>query len=168
MPNHVHVILVPSDEDGLHRAFSDLHRRYTGFVNARARTTGHLWQGRYGSAPMDEAHLASAVRYVMLNPIRARLVERADDWAWSSARAHLTGADDHVVRVGPVLERVGDFAAFLDEAADDGAAFAALRRAETIGAAGGRCGVGEGAGGAPGRTLLPQKRGRKPGGANPG
>jgi len=47
MPNHVHLILVPSDEDGLRRTLADLHRRTTGFVNAR--TTGHLWQGRYGS-----------------------------------------------------------------------------------------------------------------------
>ena len=46
MPNHVHIILVPSDEDGLRRTFADLHRCDTGFVNARARTTGHLWQGR--------------------------------------------------------------------------------------------------------------------------
>ena len=46
MPNHVHIILVPSDEDGLRRTFADLHRRYTGYINARARTTGHLWQGR--------------------------------------------------------------------------------------------------------------------------
>ena len=42
MPNHVHIILVPSDEDGLRRTLADLHRRYTGFINARARTTGHL------------------------------------------------------------------------------------------------------------------------------
>ncbi len=49
MPNHVHLILVPVDEDGLRRTLADLHRRYTGFINARARTTGHLWQGRYGS-----------------------------------------------------------------------------------------------------------------------
>jgi putative transposase len=40
MPNPVHIILVPSDEDGLRRTFADLHRRYTGFVNERARTTG--------------------------------------------------------------------------------------------------------------------------------
>ena len=80
MPNHVHVILVPSDEDGLRRTFADLHRRYTGFINARARTTGHLWQGRYGSVAMDEAHLHHAIRYVSLNPVRARLVKRARDW----------------------------------------------------------------------------------------
>ena len=74
-----------------------------------------------------------AVRYVSLNPVRARLVKRAADWRWSSARAHLAGADDHVVRVAPVLERVGDFAAFLAEAVDEASAFAPLRRAESIG-----------------------------------
>ena len=80
MPNHVHLIFVPVDEDGLRRTLADLHRRYTGFVNARARATGHLWQGRYGSVFMDETHLLHAVRYVSLNPVRARLVPRAQDW----------------------------------------------------------------------------------------
>ncbi|WP_202049583.1 transposase [Sphingomonas sp. So64.6b] len=72
MPNHVHAIVVPSDEDGLRRTFGDLHRRYTGFINARARRTGHLWQGRFGSVAMDDAHVAHALRYVSLNPVRAR------------------------------------------------------------------------------------------------
>ena len=57
MPNHVHVIVVPSDEDGLRRTFADAHRRYTGFINARALWTGHLWQGRFGAVLMDEEHL---------------------------------------------------------------------------------------------------------------
>ena len=82
MPNHVHVIVVPSDEDGLRRTFADAHRRYTGFINARQRWTGHLWQGRFGAVVMDEAHLANAVRYVSLNPVRARLVGHASDWRW--------------------------------------------------------------------------------------
>ena len=133
MPNHVHIILVPSDEDGLRRTFGDLHRRYTGFINARRRTTGHLWQGRFGSVAMDEAHLYNAIRYVTLNPVRAGLVDRAEDWAWSSARAHLTGSDDRLVRVAPVLDRTGPFAAFLDGHFDEDSDFLALRRAETIG-----------------------------------
>jgi putative transposase len=133
MPNHVHIILVPSDEDGLRRTFADLHRRYTGFINARARTTGHLWQGRYGSVVMDETHLINAVRYVTLNPVRAGLVGRARDWRWSSARAYLAGADDHVVKVAPVLERIGEFVDFLDEPFDEDRDYAALRRGETIG-----------------------------------
>jgi putative transposase len=62
MPNHVHVIVVPSDEDGLRRTFADAHRRYTGFINARNRWTGHLWQGRFGAVVMDEEHLGHAMR----------------------------------------------------------------------------------------------------------
>ena len=89
MPNHVHVIVVPSDHDGLRATFAYAHRRYTGFINARHRWTGHLWQGRFGAVAMDEQHLAAAARYVALNPVRAQLVERAEEWEWSSTRAHL-------------------------------------------------------------------------------
>src|ERR1700682_3777403 len=80
MPNHVHLILVPSDADGLRRALARVHRRYAGFIHARRRRTGHFWQGRFGAVAMDEAHLVAALRYVSLNPVRARLVERAQGW----------------------------------------------------------------------------------------
>ena len=133
MPNHVHLIVTPSDEDGLWRTFRKVHRDYTVHINARMRTTGHLWQGRYGSVAMDEGHLISALRYVALNPVRARLVERAGDWRWSSTGALLAGRDDAVVTVAPALERVGDFAAFLDEDFDEAAVFGPLRKAELIG-----------------------------------
>ena len=94
MPNHVHLILVPSDADGLRRALARVHRRYAGIIQARRKRTGHFWQGRFGAVAMDEEHLAAALRYVSLNPVRARLVERAQDWRWSSTRAHLRGKDD--------------------------------------------------------------------------
>ena len=133
MPNHVHIIAVPSDPDGLWRTFRRLHRDYTGFINARMRVTGHLWQGRYGLVAMDEAHLCAAFRYVALNPVQARLTQRTQDWEWSSARAHLTGLSNRFVRVEPALERVGDFAAFLSEPFDEAMTYAALRKAESIG-----------------------------------
>ncbi len=82
---------------------------------------------------MDEDHLITAVRYVSLNPVRARLVRRAEDWPWSSVRAHLARRDDGVVKVAPLLDRVNEFAAFLDEPFDQDAAFAALRCVETTG-----------------------------------
>ncbi|MGL5362697.1 MAG: transposase, partial [Bosea sp. (in: a-proteobacteria)] len=66
MPNHVHLILVPQDADGLRRALAPLHRRYAGRVHARQRRTGHFWQGRYGAVVMDEPHLEAALRYVCL------------------------------------------------------------------------------------------------------
>ena len=131
MPNHVHAIVTPRDADGLRRVFGDLHRRYTAHINARLGWTGHLWQARFASVAMGEDHLAAALRYVSLNPVRARLVERAEDWPWSSVRAHLAGRDDGVVTVAPA--RVGPFAAFLNEPFDADTTFHALRRAETTG-----------------------------------
>ena len=71
MPNHVHLILTPRTSDGLGRALGKAHRRYAGFVNARMRVTGHLFQSRFSSVAMDEAHLLAAARYVALNPVRA-------------------------------------------------------------------------------------------------
>jgi len=132
MPNHVHLILVPSDRDGLRRALAAVHRRYAGIVHARRRRTGHFWQGRFGAVAMDEAHLAAALIYVSLNPVRARLVERARDWRWSSTRAHLTGKDDGVTARAPVKEQFPNFADLLVGAADADA-FARLRAAESIG-----------------------------------
>ena len=162
MPNHVHVIIVPSDEDGLRRTFADAHRRYTGFINARHRWTGHLWQGRFGAVAMDEAHLAAAVRYVSLNPVRARLVAQARDWPWSSVAAHLAGRDDTLVTVAPVLERYGAFADFLGDPADDEAAWKALRMSETSGRPLGSDTWLEALEARTGRTLKPRKRGPKP------
>ncbi|MBA3940098.1 MAG: transposase [Sphingopyxis sp.] len=161
MPNHVHIIIVPADEDGLRRTFADTHRRYTGFVDARHRWTGHLWQGRFGAVAMGEEHLAHAMRYVSLNPVRARLVKRAQDWRWSSVAAHLAGEDDGLVRVAPALDRYGSFAAFLDEERDDGTAWRQLRMSETSGRPLGSEAWIEALEARTGRTLKAQKRGPK-------
>ena len=133
MPNHVHLIAVPSDKDGLRKTFADAHRRYTTCINERLGITGHLWQGRFGSVVMDQRHLYHAVRYVSLNPVRARLVQQARDWRWSSVKAHLLGKDDSLVKVGPVLNRYGDFAAFLGDSSHDEDEFKRLRQSETTG-----------------------------------
>jgi putative transposase len=133
MPNHVHLILVPADATGLGRAVGETHRRYTNFINARGRWSGHLFQRRFASVVMDEAHLIAAVRYVSLNPVRARLAPRAEDWPWSSVGAHLAGMDDGLVTVKPVLERIGDVARLLGQNAADEDSFAAIRRAEGSG-----------------------------------
>jgi putative transposase len=133
MPNHVHLILTPADDTGLARALGDTHRRYTTFVNARGRWSGHLFQNRFASVAMDEAHLIAAVRYVNLNPVRARLVARAEEWPWSSVRAHLAARDDELVTVAQVLSRVADFASLIAPDAGDESAFATIRAAEGTG-----------------------------------
>ena len=131
MPNHVHLILTPKRADGLGLAVGETHRRYTNFINARGRWTGHLFQSRFASVAMDEAHLMAAVCYVSLNPVRARLVAHAEDWPWSSVRAHLAGADDQLVTVRPVLDRTPSFADLLQGDRDE--AFTTLRRSEGTG-----------------------------------
>ena len=162
MPNHIHAIVVPTDEDGLRRTFGDLHRRYTSYINARARRTGHLWQGRFGSVAVDEPHLHNALRYVSLNPVRARLVKRAADWPWSSVRAHLEGKDDALVTVAPALERIDDFGAFLADEIDEPAAYAALRKAESIGRPIGEADWIKALEARTGRVLAAGRRGPKP------
>ena len=162
MPNHVHVIVVPSDEDGLRRTFADAHRRYTGFINARNRWTGHLWQGSFGAVVMDEEHLGHAIRYVSLNPVRARLVDRPQDWQWSSVRAHLAGEDDRLVRVAPALERYGSFDSFLGASDESSEAWRSLRKSETSGRPLGSAAWIAALETRTGRTLAPQMRGPKP------
>ena len=132
MPNHVHLVLVPSDADALRRALAPVHRRNAGIIHARRRRTGHFWQGRFGAVVLDETHLQAALAYVSLNPVRARLVARARDWRWSSTRAHLSGTDDGVTVLAPVRERIADFADFL-AGAEDAEAFSRLRAAESVG-----------------------------------
>jgi putative transposase len=113
MPNHVHLIAVPESAEALGRAIGEAHRRYTWTVNRRQEWRGHLWQGRFSSFPMDEGHLLAAARYVELNPVRAKLRPRPEAHPWSSARAHLEGRDDGLVKVAPLLDLVPKWAEFL-------------------------------------------------------
>jgi len=120
MNNHVHLVMVPSSEDGLRASLGEAHRRYTLHINAREDCRGHLWQERFHSFPMDEKHLLAATRYVELNPVHANMVSKAEDYAWSSAKAHLAEKDDLLVKVAPMLERVNDWQGYLNsELADE-------------------------------------------------
>ncbi len=110
--------VTPTDRDGLRATFAEAHRRYTGAINARFQWTGHLFQGRFGAVVMDEPHLLAATRYIALNPVAAGLVSRAEDWPWSSARAHLAGEDDELATVAPLRALIPDFAALLTAPAD--------------------------------------------------
>ena len=132
MPNHVHLVLVPAHPDGLRAALAPAHRRYTWEINQREGWRGHLWQSRFASFPMAEAHVYACLRYVELNPVRARLAARPEDWRWSSARAHLGLGADQLTDLSAARERIDDWAAFLAEGLDDGDRDA-IRAAETSG-----------------------------------
>ena len=161
MPNHVHLILVPSDPDGLRRALARVHRSYAGIIQARRKRSGHFWQGRFSAVAMDEEYLAAALRYVSLNPVRARLVERAQDWRWSSTRAHLRGKEDGLTALAPIKDRFPRFADLL-ASEPEAELFARLRAAESIGRPLGNDGYLARLERLTRRTLKPAKRGPKP------
>lgn len=121
MPNHVHLVLVPQRPDGLQRALKRAHQTYSWVVNRRQGWTGHLWQSRFQSFPMDDTHTLAAVRYVELNPVRARLVRDAEAWPWSSARAHCQSRSDQLIlaKRPPPLDDIEDWREFLADGLDD-------------------------------------------------
>jgi len=88
MSNHVHLIVVPHTSEALGQTLKQAHGRYASYWNARASSSGHVWQGRFYSCPLDESHLWTALRYVELNPVRAGMVGAAERWRWSSAAPH--------------------------------------------------------------------------------
>jgi len=89
MPNHVHFIAIPKQKDSLAKTFNACHMRYAHYYNRKNDLIGHLWQGRFYSCILDEKHLRAAVRYIENNPVRAKLVDGASQWNWSSAKEHL-------------------------------------------------------------------------------
>ena len=161
MPNHVHLIAVPQSEDGLARAIGEAHRRYTRRINFREGWRGYLWQGRFASFVMDEPYLLAAARYVELNPVRAGLVVDAADWPWISAKAHLSGRDDRLVRVAPLLAMLTDWRDFLNSAIPE-EELRDLREHARTGCPLGNATFLERLEKAAGRVLRPRKAGRPP------
>jgi putative transposase len=125
MENHIHLILVPSTPDGLRAMLGEAHRRYTRHVNVREGWSGHLFQGRFASYPMDDAHLMVALRYVERNPVAAGIVTDAGDWPWSSARSHLAGKraqDDPLTDISELGRHVRNWRAMLRHGLEAGGA----------------------------------------------
>ncbi len=119
MPNHVHLVVVAQDAQGLSKALHRAHGQYAQWLNVCQGWSGHLWSSRFFSTPMDDAHLWAAVRYVERNPVRAGLVKRAEDYVWSSARAHVTRSLDPLLAPErPFPGHVRDWSAWLAADAD--------------------------------------------------
>ena len=139
MDNHVHLILVPSDADALRAVMAKTNTRFAQRINRAQGVSGHLFQGRFASYPMDDAHLMVAARYVENNPVKAGMVREAGDWPWSSAGVHLSGRSDGLTDVAALGKHVANWRAYLTdgvEAADrDDAIEAAVRSGRPLGEA---------------------------------
>jgi putative transposase len=98
MTNHVHLMLTPHDAQGISNALHSASRRYAGLFNARYKRTGTLWEGRFYAALIPTEHyLFACYRYMDMNPVRANLVLRPDEYRWSSHRFYALGIRDDLV-----------------------------------------------------------------------
>ena len=88
MTNHVHLLVIPRRPESLALGIGRAHQEYSRWLQIRRRQTGHLFQNRFHSSPLDHAHTWQALLYTELNPVRAEMAHRAVDYPWSSARAH--------------------------------------------------------------------------------
>jgi REP element-mobilizing transposase RayT len=104
MDNHLHMVIETS-EGNLGWGMQWLHSQYARAFNRRHGRSGHLFQGRYGSTTIeDDGHLCMTLRYVALNPVKARMCRRPEDWPWSSCARTLRGEGSPCVDVERVLE----------------------------------------------------------------
>jgi len=113
MKNHIHLIAVPTDIHGLAKGLGITHYRYSRKVNAREGWSGYLWQGRFASYPLSEQHLYAAIRYVETNPVRAKFVEKAEHYKWSSAKSHVYGLKDPLLTEHFLIEEIPSWADYL-------------------------------------------------------
>ena len=136
MTNHVHLVGIPEHESSLARALGRAHYEYTIYLNRRRKRSGHLWQNRFFSTPLDRDHARVALRYVDLNPVRAGLAERAVAYEWSSAVAHVEGRDGWGLLDGAQwrkIDRAGDWAEAIRDPVMEADELVRLRRATRTG-----------------------------------
>ena len=135
MTNHIHLVVTPVQETSLAEAMKRANQLYAQYVNRLHGRSGHLWQNRFFSCPLDAGHLGRALVYVERNPVRARLCRKAWQWRWSSAAAHCGKEDASGLLDMPSWKQEIDFAKWrrLLERPDDDRLAAALRLATSRG-----------------------------------
>jgi putative transposase len=94
MPNHIHLIAAPERGTSMAQAMARTNADFARYYNLRKRSSGHVWEARYHSTPLDECHLWRAMAYVERNPVRAHLVSYAENYPWSSARLRVAAQTD--------------------------------------------------------------------------
>ena len=109
MDNHFHLLLTPDTSEGLPQMMQAVGRAYVRYFNLRHHRTGTLWEGRYRSNLIEsERYLLACMGYIDLNPVRAGLVEQAQDYRWSSHRHCIGQASDKLVTLHALYWALGN------------------------------------------------------------
>ena len=119
MDNHIHFIVIPGSEDSLAKTFSITNTLYSQYFNKKMNISGHLWQGRYYSCVLDDRHLLAAAKYIERNPVRARIVKKPTEYAWSSAKSHVGISHKDIIDTSPLFKYIEieqeDWREFIDK-----------------------------------------------------
>jgi putative transposase len=159
MDNHVHFVAIPGRADSLGKAIKEAHEAYTMYFNTKYGLVGHAWQNRFKSFPMDWGHCLNAIRYVERNPVRAGMVNKAEDYLWSSAAAHCRLRDDVLLTDDcPLVTEIANWSEWLGIGNPNEIEYA-IRRHTRIGRPLGPTEFLISAETQTGRKLLPRKRG---------
>ncbi|MNJ99602.1 Transposase IS200 like protein [compost metagenome] len=109
MPDHLHLLATPVDQDGLSRMMQWLGRYYVPYYNRKYERSGTLWQGRYKATVVDaERYLMTCCRYIETNPVRGGLVAAAGDYPWSSYQHHIGLKSDPIITDHPLYWALGN------------------------------------------------------------
>ncbi|MEZ4845659.1 MAG: transposase [Bdellovibrionota bacterium] len=115
MDNHIHLIACPHDKTGLSKMIGHAHRKYSYYINKKMGWTGHLWQYRFESDPLEENEVLTTARYIERNPVVAKMVSHPCDYPWSSAHVHTTQKPDDLVRSPHLYKLVDDWKIFIEQ-----------------------------------------------------
>ena len=115
MDNHVHLIVVPEKRSDLAKAIGETHKNYTRMINFREGWRGYLWEGRFKSFLLDERYLYAAIRYIERNPVRAKIVRKAHDYPWSSARIRVNRLKSDLLDNFFLCDEIKNWADFLEQ-----------------------------------------------------
>ena len=95
MDNHVHLLVVPETEGSLARGIGLTNQVYTQYLNRKLNQSGRVWQNRFFSCIVENnQYLWTVARYIECNPVKADMVAAAEEYLWSSAKAHLLEKSD--------------------------------------------------------------------------
>lgn len=99
MTNHVHLLMSPSDKEGISRTLQHVGRLYVRYINHMYRRSGTLWEGRYKATLVDsERYLLTCYRYIELNPVRTNMATHPGGYPWSSYGAHAMGKNNFLLQ----------------------------------------------------------------------
>jgi putative transposase len=117
MTNHVHLLVKPKENESMYKMMQGVTLCYTQFANRKYNRTGRLWESRYHSCVVDkDSYLWSVARYIETNPVRAGMVKKAEDYAYSSAQAHVIGKEDNILNEELIAEtQRKEYRAFIRE-----------------------------------------------------